>query len=134
MNRWPCGWKHVVGKLWMGERTRNVPGLGCACAQSTDVGGRQAWSLQWEEGRLGLCGPLPCDTAPGPSSQEVRLPAPTVMPCSPFFPLRLQPRLSSSPCSWPASTAAATPGSTCSSRATSSKNLCSASSAAHSAA
>ena len=40
----------------------------------------------WKEGRLGLCGPPSCDTAPGPCSQEVMLHAPTVMPCSPFFP------------------------------------------------
>ena len=25
MNKWPCGWKHAVGKLWMGEGTRNIP-------------------------------------------------------------------------------------------------------------
>lgn len=84
----------------------------------------------WKGGRLCLfstpfCGPALI--AGKGSSQLMMANAPVVMPCSPFS---LQPRRLSSPCSWPASTAAAIPGSTCSSRATSSTSSCSASSAA----
>lgn len=113
MSRWPCGWKHVVREASDGRKDGTFQGRAEHVLRAP----------MWEEGRLGLCGPPCCGTAPGPSSQEVRLHAAIVMPCSPFLPLHLQPRLSSSPCFWPASTAAATPGSTCSSRATSSKTL-----------
>ena len=71
-----------------------------------------------------------CGLAPGTGRRQLSgngVNTPVLMSCSPFS---LQLRLSSSLCFWPASTAAATPGSTCSSRATCSTSWQSASSAA----